>query len=94
MLKESEKRHEWMRLMRRLRKRHERTGLMWRHGREDHRRGHGRSLSVRNFLKEPGTKGVVVLLTIIVVVEPTILAAWADVFIISSPTIFVGHVGF
>jgi hypothetical protein len=49
---------------------------------------------VRNFLKEPGTKGVVVLLTIIVVVEPTILAAWADVFIISSPTIFVGHVGF
>lgn len=50
--------------------------------------------SVWNFLKEPGTKGVVVLLTIIVVVEPTILAAWADVFIISSPTIFVGHVGF
>lgn len=50
--------------------------------------------SVRNFLNEPGTKGVLVLLTIIVVVEPTILAAWADVFIISSPTIFVGHVGF
>jgi hypothetical protein len=38
--------------------------------------------------------GVVFLLTTIVVVEPTIFAAWADVFIISSPTIFVGHVGF
>jgi len=48
--------------------------------------------SVKEFPKR--NQGSSVLLSTIVVVEPTILAAWADVFIKSSPTIFVGHVGF